>query len=165
MRESEDVRACRASIIVLFGLLTPFLLLRASGATQQTDKAVSSSDPHIPQTQKAVDVEGKWLITFVDRLGRVKPRTLTLHRDNETLTGTLDAPVCPCIVSGSIKGDKIKLRITESLASAKKMIWTANVTGDTMKGDSRLEGAPSSGSKFEGVRQNQTDPIPDPIKN
>jgi hypothetical protein len=68
------------------------------------------------------------------------------------------------VVLGNIKGDKLKLKITPHTPGV-ATIYTATVTGDAMRGESRLEGIANPGSKFKGIRQVQTDPPSNPTKN
>ncbi|MFZ1972100.1 MAG: hypothetical protein WAU89_04595 [Candidatus Acidiferrales bacterium] len=108
------------------------------------------------EAQKLLDVEGKWVITFADPDNKNPTRILTLSLHNGKLTGTLDAPACPCEVSGKMKDDKLKLKITPH--GARSMNYAATVTGNTMKGESYMEGIPHHGVKFTGIRQVQADP-------
>jgi hypothetical protein len=104
------------------------------------------------------------LITFADPHNKHPTRVLTLHLDNGRLKGTFDAPVCPCVVSGKMKSDKLKLQITPH--GAMSITYEATVTDDTMKGESYFELAPTHpGVKFRGIRQVRADAPPIPAKN
>lgn len=159
------MRPMHIRFIVLIGFGAASMVVRTSGASQGTTSQDSAKTPQVSRGQKEVDVEGKWLITFVGPDGVNRTRILTLHRDKTALTGTLDAPVCPCAVSGSIKGDKLELRISPQNRKAVSTIYIAKVSGDTMNGESYLEGVNDPGSKFKGIRQAQNEPLPNPARN
>lgn len=152
-------------ITLLMGIAAASVLGRPSARIQGANSQDSAKLPQDSRGHWVVEVEGKWLITFVgpDRVSRT--RILTLQRDKGTLTGTLYAPVCPCAVSGSIKGDKMELRIFPRDPKSVKIIYTAKVTGDTMNGESYLEGIGHQGSKFKGIRQAQNESPTSPTKN
>jgi hypothetical protein len=158
------LRPSRVGFILLVGILASLLLIRTSGAIQAVDKQDSAKALPGSEAQRPVDVEGKWMITFVDPGNQNPTRILILRLDNGNLTGSLDAPACPCVVSGNMKGDTLKLKITPH--GAMSMIYTATVTGDAMKGESYIENKiPHYGVKFTGIRQVQPDPTPVPARN
>jgi hypothetical protein len=163
-RGGWTLRSGRVRFVVLSGFLAALVLVRTSAAIQEFNDQDSAKPPQVSQAQQAPDVEGKWLITFDAPRGEHLTWILTLHRDNGGLTGTLNAPVCPCRVSGSINGDKLKLEITPHTRAARKTTYTATVMGDTMTGVSHVEGLGGQGSKFRGVRQVQNDPPLNPAK-
>src|ERR1700732_2775282 len=106
-RRELIVRPSRISFIIL---LVAAVLPRPSKGIQETNNQDSCKTAQATHGQQALDVEGKWQITFDGPRGEHYTHILTLHRDNGNLTGTLDAPVCPCVVSGTIKGDKLRLK-------------------------------------------------------
>jgi hypothetical protein len=159
------LRPSRVVFTLQAGVLASLVLVRTSGAIQAVDKQDSAKTLPGSDAQKPLDVEGKWLITFADPSNNYPTRILTLRFENGELTGTLEAPVCPCVVSGKMNGNKLKLKITPH-GGAMSTIYTATVTGDTMKGESRIEyKIPHYGLKFTGIRQGQADPTAVPAKN
>lgn len=158
------MRSRRVVFILLAGVLASPLLVRTSGAIRAVGMQDSAKTLPGTEAQKPLGVEGKWLITFADPSNNYPTRILTLRFDNGKLTGSLDAPACPCVVSGKMQGDKLTVKITPH--GAMSMNYAATVTGDTMKGESYMENNfPHHGVKFTGIRQVQADPTSVPAKN
>lgn len=147
------------SIVLLAGLFAVTLV---------TAKRVAS--------QQSVAIEGKWLLTWVSAQGEQKTRIFTLERNKKgTLIAMQDEAACPCDVTVSFKGDKVKLRVkprkpTRAVPSLQpnvileplSTIYEAKLTGDTMKGKFYVEGFPAESRGFTGTRQGKTEPATQP---
>jgi len=155
------VSPSRISFIVLVAAI---VFSPTSEGIQEANKQNSVKTEQAAPGKQAPDVEGKWQITFDGPPGEHYTRILILHRDNGNLTGTLDAPVCPCVISGTMKGDKLRLKIT-SRGAMSSTIYRATVNGDKMRGESFLEAIPNRSASFTGIRQVQAGSLPNPSKN
>ena len=144
-------------IVILLGLLVTSVFPKTFAAIQENNAKQLDPVPNNPQPDR---VEGTWLITFDGpRPGEHRSRTLTLQRDTHgKLTGTLDAPVCPCTVVGSSKRNKVKLTVTPKRGGM-SVTYLATVKGDMITGEAFAEGIPSytPSTKFVGTRKGNTD--------
>ena len=143
-RGEFDVRRNRTLPLVLIALWNPYAF------------ASPTEIQHASTNQQESNVSGTWIITFSNPPHLT--RTLVIQQNGNDITGTWDAPVCPCLISGTIKGDKLKLRITSHNPKALAIILISKVTSDSMTGKTHLDGGPGGSSEFTAVRQKKSDP-------
>jgi hypothetical protein len=147
----------------------------AHGHPQQSQSRSEASASH-----QLPGIEGKWVLAY-DSAGVLKTRIFTFERDKDgRFIATLDEPgVCPCDVLVSLKGNKLKLRVTPHkptrvvpplppnvvLGEPLSTIYEAKVIGDTMEGKFYLERAGVGTTRFTGNRESKAEAAVSPTKN
>jgi len=143
--------------LVLMALWNASAFATVDQSTQQNQSQALAEEPQASNNQQPITVSGTWIITFSAPPRRT--RTLVIQQNDRDVVGTWDAPVCPCSISGSFKGDKLELTITpRHPAGAHSIILTGKVTGDSINGKTHIEGGPGGSSGFTAVRQKTTGP-------
>lgn len=162
---------CRWNVVLSATLFATLVLGSALNMScvvaRQNDTTTGASEK-----KQSPSVEGKWLITFIAPHGEPLKRVLTLDRDHTgQVTASLDAPVCPCVVTViSFKGDHLTLKITPqkrvpNMPAPASTIWEVKLTNDAMKGESYIPGISHPSSKFTGVRQAKDNPAANSTQN